>query len=192
MGLKEAGPYFQRIMQNKVLNGLVYEIFEIYIDDEFLDNTRRVFDRLCDKNVAVFHRKTELGLAEVEYVGHLVSPTGTSFTPEKRMKVLDFPQPTTQKEMLQFIGLANYFRDHVPNMTEMVKPLRGNILLVEDWQAYLDDGGLRRFQALSTSYLELLRTLLPEGHRYTYPPNGRFRLRYRWLPLHSASGTVFQ
>jgi hypothetical protein len=74
------------------------------VDPEFLDNTHRVFNRL-----------RELGLAEVEYVGHLVSATGTSFTPEKRMKVLDFPQPTTQKEMLQFIGLASYFRDYVPN-----------------------------------------------------------------------------
>ena len=118
MGLKGAGPYFQRTMQNKVLNGLVYEICEIYIDDvlihgksdpELLDNTRRVFERLRDKNVAVNPKKTELGLAEVEYIGHLVSATGTSFIPEKRMKVLDFPQPTTQKEMLQFIGLANYF-----------------------------------------------------------------------------------
>ncbi len=31
----------------------------------------------------------------------------------------------------------------------------------EDWQARLDDGGLRRFQALSTSYIELSGTLLP-------------------------------
>ena len=31
--------------------------------------------------------------------------------------------------MLQFIGLANYFRDHVPNMTDMVKPLRDMIPL---------------------------------------------------------------
>jgi hypothetical protein len=31
---------------------------------------------------------------------------------------------STQKNLLQFIGLANYFRDHVPNMTEMVQPLR--------------------------------------------------------------------
>jgi hypothetical protein len=31
--------------------------------------------------------------------------------------------------MLQFIGPANYFRDHVPNLTEMVKPLRDMILL---------------------------------------------------------------
>jgi len=42
-------------------------------------------------------------------------------------EVLDFPQSTTQKEMLQFIGLANFFRDHVPHMTEMVKPLRDMI-----------------------------------------------------------------
>ena len=106
-------------MQNKVLNGLVYEICEIYIDDvlihgkseaEFLRNVRRVFERLRAKNVAVNPKKTKLGLPEVEYVGHLVSATGTSFTPEKRLKVLDFlPQPKTQKEMLQFNGLTNYF-----------------------------------------------------------------------------------
>jgi hypothetical protein len=86
-------------MQNKILKGLVYEVCEIYIDDvlihgksdpEFLYNTRCVFD-----------------LAEVEYVGHLVSA-------KDKLKVHDFPQPTTRKEMLQFIGLANYFRDHVP------------------------------------------------------------------------------
>jgi rRNA processing protein Krr1/Pno1 len=81
-----------------------------------------VFDHLRNKKVAVNPTKTELNLEEVKYVGHLVSATGTSFTPEKCLKVLDFPQPTTQKEMLQFIELANYFRDHVPNMTEMVKP----------------------------------------------------------------------
>jgi hypothetical protein len=40
------------------------------------------------------------------------------------LKVLQFPLPETQKNLLQFIGLANYFRDHVPNMTEMVQPLR--------------------------------------------------------------------
>jgi len=96
-------------MQIKVLNGLVYEICEIYFDDlfihgkseaEILHNVRRVFERLRAKNVAVNPKKIKLGLPEVEYVGHLVSATGTSFTPEKRLKVLDFPPPTTQKELL--------------------------------------------------------------------------------------------
>jgi hypothetical protein len=39
---------------------------------------------------------------------------------------------------LQFIGLTNYFRDHVPNITEMVQPLRKLIPL----KAYKGSGKL--------------------------------------------------
>ncbi len=111
----------------------MYRICELYIDDvlihdkdpeTFLANVRKVFERLREFNVAVNPKKIKLGLAEVEYVGHVVSVTGTSFSEEKRLKVLDFPLPETQKNLLQFIGLANYFRDHAPRMTEMVQPLR--------------------------------------------------------------------
>ena len=132
-GLKGSGPYFQRSMSNTVLAGLVYHICELYIDDvlnhgrdieSFLAKVRKVFERLREFNVAVNSAKTKLGLAEVEYVCHVVSATGTSFTEEKRLEVLKFPLPETQKNLLQFIGLANYFRDHVPNMTEMVQPLK--------------------------------------------------------------------
>jgi hypothetical protein len=133
MGLKGAGPYFQRSMASKVLAGLIYRICELYIDDvlihgtteaEFLTNLRQVLQRLRDHNVAANPKKTKLGLAQVEYVGHLISSEGTSFTEEKRLKVLNFPLPQTKKALLQFLGLGNYFRDHVPNMTELCKPLR--------------------------------------------------------------------
>jgi len=88
-------------MANNVLQGYVTRICEIYIDDvllfvtnddEYIDNTRKV---------TANPEKTELGLDEVEYVGHLISSTGTSFTDEKRLQVLDFPLPE-----LQFIGLT--------------------------------------------------------------------------------------
>ncbi len=64
---------------------------------------------------------------KVEYVGHLISSTGTSFTEEKRLQVLDFPLFETEKALLQSIGLVNYFRDHVPKMTEMVQPLEEEV-----------------------------------------------------------------
>ena len=49
MGLKGAGPYFQRSMASKVLAGLIYRICELYIDDvlihgpteEFLNRAKR-------------------------------------------------------------------------------------------------------------------------------------------------------
>ena len=133
MGLKGAGPYFQRSMASKVLVGLIYRICELYIDDvlihgsneaDFLVNLRKVLQRLRDHNVAANPKKTKLGLQQVEYVGHLISAESTSFTEEKRLKVLNFPLPQTKKALLQFLGLGNYFRDHVPNMTELCKPLR--------------------------------------------------------------------
>ena len=93
-------------------------------DDELLINLRKILMWLRENKVAANPDKTELGLDEVEYVGHVKSSTGTSFTPEKRLQVLDFPLPAMEKALLQFIGLVSYFRDHVPQMTEMVKSLR--------------------------------------------------------------------
>ena len=75
--------------------------------------------------------KTELGLDEVEYVGHLISSEGTSFTPEKRLQILEFPPPATHKALLQFIGLVR----HLISVAQLCRvcPL------------YLDDTSLRSF-----------------------------------------------
>ena len=130
MGLNGSGPFFQQSMANTVLSGYVTRICEIYIDDvmihgstdnEYVDDTRKVLTRLRSRKVTANPEKTKLGLKEVEYVGHLIS---SSFTPAKRKEVLEFPLPANEKVLLHFIGLVSYFRDHVPEMTEMVKPLR--------------------------------------------------------------------
>ena len=58
-------------MLNKVLNGLAYEICEIYIDDvlihgkseaELLRNVRQVFERLRATNIALNPKQTTFGL----------------------------------------------------------------------------------------------------------------------------------
>ena len=48
------------------------------------------------------------------------------------------------------IGLANYFRDHVPNITEKLKPLRDMILVAKG--ANLSNSCI---QGMSDSCLEL-------------------------------------
>jgi hypothetical protein len=42
-----------------------------------------VVGRLREKKVTANPAKTRLGLKEVENVGHLISSTGTSFTPKR-------------------------------------------------------------------------------------------------------------
>jgi len=136
MGLKNAASYFQRVMATVVLAGALYIACELYIDDifvfgkdedEFVRNLETVFTRLRLHKVTLNPKKCRFGLAAVEYVGHVVSAEGITFSDEKREKVLEFPLPRTQKDLQAFLGLINYFRDHIPDMTSHEKPLRALI-----------------------------------------------------------------
>ena len=136
MGLKNAASYFQRVMATVVLAGILYIACELYIDDifvsgkdaeDFISNLEEVFKRLRKHKVTLNPKKCRFGLPSVEYVGHVISAEGVSFSPEKREKVLQFPLPSTQKELQAFLGLINYFRDHIRSMTEYEKPLRALI-----------------------------------------------------------------
>ena len=103
----DTGCYGTERMQNKALNGLAYEICEIYIDDVLIHGKSEA-EFLRDVRISLSTPSKPSLVSQQTKLGHLVFATGTSFTPEKRLKVLDFPQPTTQKEMLQFIGLAKW------------------------------------------------------------------------------------
>ena len=133
MGLKNAAAYFQRVMATVVLVGLMYIICELYIDDvlvfgvtedDFILNLKQVFARFRKHKITLNPKKCKLGLSQVEYVGHTISHEGVSFSKEKREKVLTFPLPERSKELMAFLGLVNYFRDHVPDMTNKVRQLR--------------------------------------------------------------------
>jgi transposase InsO family protein len=132
MGLTGAPAYFQKVMSNEVLVGLVHHICEVYLDDiiiygrnkeEFLTNLRSVLERLIEFNVTVNPDKCKIGLQEVEYVGHVINKDGITFSREKLQKVLDVSLPETAKHLRSFVGLANYFRDHVQNHSARIEPL---------------------------------------------------------------------
>jgi len=133
MGLKNATAYFQKVMATVVLCGIIYLICELYIDDvfvfgkddaEFIANLRLVFERMRKHNITLNPKKVELGQDHIEFVGHVINADGISFSGEKRDKVLNFPLPTKAKQLMGFIGLVNYFRDHVSDMTGKLKALR--------------------------------------------------------------------
>ena len=63
-------------------------------------------------------------MSETEFVGHQIDDTGIRFHEDKLIKVTNFPQPTTMKHLRSFLGLANYFRDHVRNHSIIAQPLQ--------------------------------------------------------------------
>ncbi len=133
MGLKGAPSYFQRGMIQEVLFGLVCFICEIYMDDvliyaltqaEYIANLRKVFERFRLKKVCANPKKCKFGLTKATWVGHVIGEGGKTFSSDKRNEVLEFPLPKTVKALRSFLGLINFFRDHMKDHSTRVGPLQ--------------------------------------------------------------------
>ena len=131
MGIKGAPSYFQQAMSG-VLRDLLYKVCELYLDDiivygrtkeEFTFNLNAVLTRLEEHGITLSPSKCQFGMTEVEYLGHVINQHGMNMSQTKKNKVLDFPQPQYAKQLKSFLGLANYFRDHIRNFSDKVKPL---------------------------------------------------------------------
>jgi hypothetical protein len=122
MGLCGAPAYYQEQMSTNVLKTLMYNSCEVYMDDiivfgetfaEYEANLKKVLQRLKEFNITVNPDKCNLGVQQVKFVGHTFDQHGKSFDREKLQEVVDFPLPTNEGELRSFLGLANYFRDHL-------------------------------------------------------------------------------
>ena len=120
------------VISSEVLAGYVQTICELYIDDvitygktieEGLENLEKIFQRFQEFGITVNPDKCTFGLSEIEYVGHTINSKGMHFTREKLDSVVNFPLPKTQQELKSFVGLVNYFRDHVRGASDMMQPL---------------------------------------------------------------------
>ena len=140
MGLKNAGAYFQQAMADEVVGDILYDGAELYIDDilvhgttdtEFLKRLEIILKRCLEKGIVLSPKKCAFGMEETEILGHTINDEGSTFSREKLQGVLDFKLPTTSVQLQSFLGLGNYFRDHVRDVADMEKPLRNMVKAIK-------------------------------------------------------------
>ena len=59
----------------------------------------------------------------VQFLEHIVSANGLAADPAKVQRVVDWPIPTTKREVQQFLGLVSYYRRFIENCAQIAKPL---------------------------------------------------------------------
>ena len=114
-------------MSVHILSGTLYRTCEVYIDDllfhgqddeDFLRNARDIFQICREKAVIFSAKKLVIGMERVTFVGHDVDSQGLNMTAPRIASTIVFKTPETLKELslcLSFLGLVNYFRDHIRN-----------------------------------------------------------------------------
>ena len=129
-GLQGAPATFQRLM-DKVLQGL-QKSSAAYLDDviiyskswsDHLAHVRRVLERLRAAGLTVKARKCQFGMAQCQYLGHVVGSGIVQPQPGKLLAVETFEVPRTKKAVRVFLGLTGYYRKFIPNYSAIAAPL---------------------------------------------------------------------
>ena len=103
MGLLSSANYFQNMMAEYVLHGLIYIICEVYIDDlliygrtedEFLRNVKNVFERLREYNVTLNPKNVHHGLQTISFEGHEIDSEGINMSQKQVKSTIDVIRPT--------------------------------------------------------------------------------------------------
>ncbi|KAI2646195.1 Transposon Ty3-I Gag-Pol polyprotein [Labeo rohita] len=128
-GLRNAPATFQRLMS--LVLGDVPNC-NIYLDDvvifsstwdEHLLSLYEVFRRLSAASLTLNLKKCEFAKASVTYLGKQVGNGQVRPLDAKIAAVLEYPIPTTRRELRRFLGMVGYYRCFCKNFSSVVAPL---------------------------------------------------------------------
>ncbi|KAJ8722994.1 hypothetical protein PYW07_004174 [Mythimna separata] len=129
-GLRNAAQTFQRFMTNTVLSGL--DFLYCYSDDilisssdhkTHLEHLEVVFQRLNEYGITINLEKCTFKATSIEFLGYEVSTLGIRPLETKVQAILDYPKPENVSQLRTFLGMVNFYRNHLPKAVEYLETL---------------------------------------------------------------------
>lgn len=129
-GLTAAPAYFQRFIAH-VLEPLKF-CADGFFDDiiifsrsesEHVTHVRAVLEQFAKFDLYLSPKKCLFHQDTVTFLGVQVSADGISVDPSKVSAVVNWPRPTTVKNIQEFLGFANFMRRSIQNFSGIVRPL---------------------------------------------------------------------
>jgi hypothetical protein len=142
-GLCNAPGTFQRLM-DCVLRGITWISCLGYLDDvviftkgsvaRHVVELAAVLERLAGAGLSLKSSKCSFATTKMEYLGHDLTPDGIQPTDRLVTAVKEFPVPTNEAEVKQFVALAGYYRRCMPGFGTKLAPLTRLLRKSADWE----------------------------------------------------------
>ena len=157
-GLLGCPASFSRLMDIVMqdLNNVICYLDDTLVHSDRIDthfsSLQKVFDRLRTHNLKLNPSKCEFLKRKIPYLGFMLSPQGITPDVDKIRAIANLPPPDTQKKIMSFIGMANYFRRHIKGFTFLAQELTALTKKNSQWQkGELPPRALHAFNKLKTA-----------------------------------------
>jgi hypothetical protein len=130
-GLCNAPTTFQRMM-NDILHDLLLKFVIVYLDDvsiysrsleEHMEHLRLVLQRFKEEGLKLRLKKCFFGLHEMGCLGYTVTAGKISVSTKNVEAVVDWPVPTTHKEVRSFVNFCNFYARFIHHYIDLTAPL---------------------------------------------------------------------
>jgi putative transposase len=75
---------------------------------------KTIIEELTKFNLTINEAKSRIALRSVKVLGHILEDGKILIDKTKLDAVVNFPQPSTRKQKMRFVGLIEYFRRYIP------------------------------------------------------------------------------
>ena len=91
--------------------------------EEHIRALRELFSRLVQAGLTIRPTKCLFGVNSVDFLGHRLEQGMIGLHQDNVEKIKDAPRPSTKKQVRSLMGLAEYYRDFIPNFAAIAAPL---------------------------------------------------------------------
>ena len=92
-----------------------------------------ILSKLTANNLYLKPEKCAFHKHEVEYLGVIVGNGQVKMDPVKVKGLTEWPIPTKVKELRSFLGFGNYYKDFIPNYSQIACPLHDLTRKSQEW-----------------------------------------------------------
>lgn len=106
--------------------------------EKHISHLMQLLDAISQEGFRLKLSKCTFAQSSVKYLGHIIEHDSVTPLKDNLIAIKDFPTPTTQKQVRQFIGKINFYNKYIPNFSVTLDPLynllRENQKFVWDYQ----------------------------------------------------------
>ncbi|KAF9760655.1 Transposon Tf2-9 polyprotein [Nosema granulosis] len=132
-GLTNAPREFQRVMTT-IFQDMPF--VKVFVDDILIfsenqkEHERHVIDvlrRCLERGISINMQKSTFLLKEVKYLGKIINEDGIKADTSALVKIDPLKIPRTKKQIMRILGIINWFRDHIPKLSQKITPITNKL-----------------------------------------------------------------